>query len=112
MKCAICGRPLSEVREQRPCPLKHGGMICGTEHCLECEHLRPEEEKGSSWCTYWHGRPMPKSRKAELEELRRRIEVKKKEIRSAYRNNRKHTAEQGEVQLMAMLRELRMMEKK
>ena len=109
MTCAICGKHLSAVRERRPCPLEQNRMICGTEHCLKCEHLRPEEEKGSSWCTYWHGRPRPKSRETELEELRRRIEVKKKEIQSAYRNNRKRTAEQGEVQLMAMIRELRMM---
>lgn len=47
--CPICGKSYKEIRELRPCPLHNNALICGTEHCIGCEHHN-DDVLSSIWC--------------------------------------------------------------
>ena len=109
--CPICGKSYKEIRESRPCPLHGGAIICATEHCLNCEYLRSENQAGFIWCTYHLKHPSVK-RERQIENLKRRIRMTSNDIRELYRRNYTNKAKQRELDLMKLTAELRRIENK
>ena len=110
--CAVCGKTHMEVRDWRPCPLKGGALICGSEHCDACWHKRKEGDNISPWCCYWVGRERPISRNNQIQTLYARISIITREMRKAYRYNNPKRGREIEEEVTRLTFELRMIEKK
>ncbi|MHC1722769.1 MAG: hypothetical protein AB9836_06140 [Aminipila sp.] len=104
VRCHICGD--SESNEWRHCPKIGNHLVCGSEHCIVCEHWRKEEDKGTLWCTYWHGnKDAEGDRKNKIADLERQLIIKDQEIQRLYKQNKPKKAE-------LKLRELRQLQVK
>lgn len=92
LKCPICGN--STKNEWRHCPKVENQLICGSEHCKNCEHWRKEEDKGTLWCTYWHGyKNVEKVKESKLAELEKQLQNKDLEIKRLFNTNKPKKAE-------------------
>lgn len=107
--CHICGSSIAN--EWRHCPEVDNQLICGSEHCKACKHWRKEEDKGTLWCTYWHGHKDAKEeRKNEIAETKKKIAELDKQQADLYRKGYWSKAEDVVWEIVELQRKIKRLE--